>query len=603
MSFPQESELNSPTKHSRKYISIHWPEFEAYLLNNFSFCDRWDAMLYCYYHSIHSLPVCKVCGKPVKFHPKQGFSTYCCCKCAGKDKERLSQISTSIKENYQKQSDIILARRRATMNKRYGVDNYTNADKARQTMIERYGVDNPSKIPGHSDKVRATISAYTEEHRQEIVDKCRKTKLERYGDERYNNKNKIYHTKLERYGDGSYTNKEKATQTMIELYGVSYPGESEELREKSKKTKKERYENEYYTNQEKMRITNKMLYGVEYPLQSREVQLKMQKTCKKRYGNEHYVNTPKTSETCQAKYGVPFACLRPECQAANSNDSKPNNTFASLLDQHGISYEREFTLGRYSYDFKVGDTLIEINPFATHNSTWGLFGKPKNRNYHRDKTNYALDNDYQCICVWDWDDVNKILNLLEHKQSIYARNCDIRKIDSKEANSFLESYHIQGPCKGQTICIGLFYQDELVGLMTFGKPRYNHKYQYELLRLCYRTGYSVLGGSKKMISYFFKNYNPTSIISYCDRSKFSGRVYESIGFELKKVNTPSKHWFHPKLHQHITNNLLLQRGYDQLFGTSYGVGTSNEQLMVDAGFVEIYDCGQATYTYTKKEES
>jgi hypothetical protein len=49
--------------------------------------------------------------------------------------------------------------------------------------------------------------------------------------------------------------------------------------------------------------------------------------------------------------------------------------------------------------------------------------------------------------------------------------------------------------------------------------------------------------------------------------------------------------------QHITDNLLRQRGFDQLFGTNFGKGTNNEQLMLDHKFIEIYDAGQATYVW------
>lgn len=49
----------------------------------------------------------------------------------------------------------------------------------------------------------------------------------------------------------------------------------------------------------------------------------------------------------------------------------------------------------------------------------------------------------------------------------------------------------------------------------------------------------------------------------------------------------------------ITNNLLLQRGYDQLFGTDFGKGTSNEQLMIENGWLPVYDCGQVVYQYIK----
>lgn len=52
-----------------------------------------------------------------------------------------------------------------------------------------------------------------------------------------------------------------------------------------------------------------------------------------------------------------------------------------------------------------------------------------------------------------------------------------------------------------------------------------------------------------------------------------------------------------KSKKHITDNLLRQQGFDRLFGTSYGKGTSNEQLMLDAGFLEIYDCGQKKWRY------
>ena len=50
-----------------------------------------------------------------------------------------------------------------------------------------------------------------------------------------------------------------------------------------------------------------------------------------------------------------------------------------------------------------------------------------------------------------------------------------------------------------------------------------------------------------------------------------------------------------KTKQHITDNLLRARGFDQLFNTNFGKGTSNDELMLQAGFVTVYDCGQATY--------
>ena len=154
-----------------------------------------------------------------------------------------------------------------------------------------------------------------------------------------------------------------------------------------------------------------------------------------------------------------------------------------------------------------------------------------------------------------------------------------------------------GYCKNQTIRLGLYYKKELVEVMTFGKLRYNKKYEYELLRLCTKTDYIVIGGTEKIFKYFIKKYLPQSVISYCDNSKFEGDIYNKLGFKLKEFGKPSKHWYNIKTKVHITDNLLRQKGYDILFKTNYGKGTNNEELMINNGFVEIYDCGQSVYEY------
>ena len=132
--------------------------------------------------------------------------------------------------------------------------------------------------------------------------------------------------------------------------------------------------------------------------------------------------------------------------------------------------------------------------------------------------------------------------------------------------------------------------------MTFGKPRYNKKYEIELLR--YVSIKKVVGGSERLFKYYINNYNPSSIISYCDLSKFTGSVYEKLGFKYDGYSI-GKHWYNVRTKNHITDNLLRQRGVDQLLHTNYGKGTSNEQLMIENGFVEIFDAGQARYIWNR----
>lgn len=49
--------------------------------------------------------------------------------------------------------------------------------------------------------------------------------------------------------------------------------------------------------------------------------------------------------------------------------------------------------------------------------------------------------------------------------------------------------------------------------------------------------------------------------------------------------------------ENILDSLLRKRGFDQLFNTNFGKGTSNSDLMIQHGFVEVFDSGQTTYMY------
>lgn len=412
-------------------------------------------------------------------------------------------------------------------------------------------------------------------------------------------------TKLERYGDANYNNREKAAQTCLTAYGVDNPfKDTAKIKESyiahgythpmhDTDIKKQCVDNHDYTKLlEKSHETYKSKTGYSNPWSNPDVISKM--SCD-RNATGNYINLSHTIQTCQSKYGVNFPCQLPQAKVMSSSESIPNIKFSKFLSDNEINFTREFCLGSYSYDFKVGKLLIEINPSATHNSTWGIHGTPLLKDYHYNKTKYAQLNGYRCLHVWDWDNADGIISLLKSRETIGARKCICKNIaDKKLVKTFINKNHIQGYSKSD-IDIGLYYKDELISIMTFGKPRYNKKYQYELIRYC--SCYNVIGGAEKLFHYFVNQYNPMSIISYCDLSKFTGSTYTKLGFKLFSESGPTKHWYNLKTQQHITDNLLRQRGYDQLFHTSYGKGTSNEQLMLDNGFVEVYDCGQATYVW------
>lgn len=313
-------------------------------------------------------------------------------------------------------------------------------------------------------------------------------------------------------------------------------------------------------------------------------------------------NHKTSKQTLMTKYGVDNAYKL----ASYTSDSQPNRLFAQQLAATGVEFKSEVYLTTpgtsqrgFRYDFQIENTLIEIDPWPFHNTTFNPIANqsPISKEYHLQKTRTAISQGYRCIHIFDWDNVPLLLLHLQTKHPIAARKCTLKEVSKEDTNSFLNQYHLQGTCRGQIVRLGLYLDSQLVQLMTFGKPRYNKKYQWELLRLCTRPGFAIIGGSERLFKHFERQHHPTTVISYCDLSKFEGTVYKKLGMNLLRQSAPSRHWYNPKTKQHITDSLLRQRGFDQLLGNqfgSFGKGTSNEELMREHGFVEIYDCGQAS---------
>ena len=358
--------------------------------------------------------------------------------------------------------------------------------------------------------------------------------------------------------------------------------------------------------EEKVRRNNLKKYGVEHPMQNHEVQQRFHETMKQKYGVKHALQYQPFSEkqqksafqTSMEHNGVPYACLLPQCMEAQGRlVSNVNRKVGDKLKDIGMRYAFEKRIDRYSYDICVEEikTVLEIDPTYTHSTMYNHWNQNRDEYYHRNESLCAAQHGYRCIHIFDWDDVDKILQMLHPKERIYARKCKVYKLRKEIVEDFLNKYHLQGSCRGQLLCLGLVYEGDLVQVMTFGRSRYDKHYAIELLRLCTRSGLTVVGGASKLFSYATSEYGLNDIISYCDLSKFTGEVYEEIGMKKIRITPPQEIWSRGS--DKITANLLRARGYDQLFKTNFGKGTSNEDLMIENGWLPVYDCGQAVYEF------
>lgn len=283
--------------------------------------------------------------------------------------------------------------------------------------------------------------------------------------------------------------------------------------------------------------------------------------------------------------------------------SRQEREIHSLFNTDNINV-RNIIDGELDLYYPSNNFAIEFNGSYWHSDLY------KNKNYHKQKTIECAKKGIQLFHIfeYEWDDKdtkNKLINIIKNKldtnseiRTIYGRNTVIKNISSDVADDFINKYHIQNSSKA-SINLGLFLDTELLGVMTFGKPRFNRNYQYELIRLCWNTDVRVIGGTQKLFNYFVKKYNPSSIISYCDISKFTGNIYIKLGFSIKEITEPNYIWWKP------CDNIIMRR-YETMKHKLISKGLGNEsqtedEIMRELGFLKIYDSGNMVFTWNKEQ--
>lgn len=292
------------------------------------------------------------------------------------------------------------------------------------------------------------------------------------------------------------------------------------------------------------------------------------------------------------------------CPYHNCNSSTKEKDVAEYVSSLGTTV---FTNDRKALNGEELDVFIpdfniaiEFDGIFWHNELY------KDKNYHITKTNKCKEKGIRLIHIFEDEWIYKkniwksmISNLFgKTKNKIYARKCCIKEVSSSEASQFLEENHIQGKC-GSNIRYGLYFNDELVSLMTFGKTRHfigSSKHEYELLRFCNKLNTNVIGGASKLFKHFIKEHNPNNIVSYADKRWSIGNLYEKLGFRLYNESKPNYFYvIDGKRHNRFNfrKSILVER-----YGCPKEMSERNFCKLQK--WWRIYDCGSLCYEWIKK---
>jgi hypothetical protein len=190
-----------------------------------------------------------------------------------------------------------------------------------------------------------------------------------------------------------------------------------------------------------------------------------------------------------------------------------------------------------------------------------------------------------------------IKNKLGLNQRIYARKTHVKEASNKEATEFLIKNHLQGKCISK-YKLGLYGEvdgeEQLCALMTFGKARYS-KADFELIRFCSLSGFTVVGGASKLIK-AFRTSNPGSIVSYANKRWSIGNVYEKLGFTYLH-DSPPCYWY-MKSNTFSHRSTFMKHKLAGLVGTkldTFDPDKTEIQNMYENSYRRIWDSGNKVY--------
>ena len=284
-----------------------------------------------------------------------------------------------------------------------------------------------------------------------------------------------------------------------------------------------------------------------------------------------------------------------------SKNSVEQQMVENFLIELGVNYiKNDVSLLKPRHvDFYLPEhnLAIEVDGIWWHTELFGA-----DINYHIGKTIGCENKGIKLLHFTDieiykqYNVVKSIIrNAIGLSHKIYARKCELKSISHKDSIKFLKENHIQKSVTEDT-AYGLFYNDELVSVMSFGKSRYNDGYEWELLRYCTKQGINVVGGAGKLLKHFEITINPKSIISYCNRMRSNGNLYRKIGFDLIGKSTPSYYWI--KDGKKYSRYSCRKSGAKKILGEKFNDELSVRENFIKEKYYRFWDCGNYVFVKT-----
>lgn len=423
---------------------------------------------------------------------------------------------------------------------------------------------------------------------------------------------------------------DKVKETSIKKFGADHYGKTREAIERRRAFFQANHGVDHQMDlpatRDKIKNTCLLKFGVENPAQAGSVKKKQTETIFDRYGVLHSNQRHYSPET--------FAILEDADTFAALIENEP---ILALCERLGVSttaiYSRVKKLGltvprfrssafetsilqfisdryrgqiicgdrktigdNYEIDILLPDLKVGIE---CNGSYWHSELNGRGKHYHLQKSQIAEAAGIRLIHIWehDWNGnrstVESFLqNILGGNRRVFARKCSVKRISNSKGTAFFNDHHYQKAVNA-SVTVGLHYDGRLVAAMSFGKSRYNKQYEWEMLRFATEKGTTVVGGGSRLFSAFVEANRPLSIVSYCDRSRSTGKLYHQLGFHLERTSTPN--YYYTNNYTTFMSRQRFQKHKLKVILENFDPGKTEWENMIAHGYDRIWDCGQYVF--------
>lgn len=228
---------------------------------------------------------------------------------------------------------------------------------------------------------------------------------------------------------------------------------------------------------------------------------------------------------------------------------------------------------------------------------WHSEANIKDKNYHHKKWRECTEKNIQLFTIFEDEWTNspeRVKQFLSARLGIFerrisARQCRLQLMTFAESKEFFQQNHIQGAPQYAHTVIGLTFENELVGAVSFNHHhRQNSDFKTTLNRLTFKSGVQIVGGARRLIKNAQRMF--PNFITWSDNRWSLGEIYAQSGLRFSGDLPPDYSYINRKGERRSKQSMKKSR-----------TGCPPDQTEKDwcwvHGWYRIWDCGKRVWVW------